>query len=94
MLVLPALGRVFRLSLFTESSSAVHEGNMVSYKGYLIVGEALKLHADWWRSQGSVYTTARKELSISNSLRALFSSPKKLPKRTVLNSAKSGWTEI
>jgi hypothetical protein len=31
---------------------------MVSYKGYLIVGEALKLHADWWRSQGSVYTNS------------------------------------
>jgi hypothetical protein len=31
---------------------------MVFYKGYLIVGEALKLHADWWRSQGCVYTNS------------------------------------
>jgi hypothetical protein len=28
---------------------------MVSYKGYLIIGEALKLHPDWWRSQGTIF---------------------------------------
>jgi hypothetical protein len=32
---------------------------MVEYKGYLIIGAALRVHrssSDWWRSQGSVYT--------------------------------------
>jgi hypothetical protein len=32
---------------------------MVGYKGYLIVGHALRVHpisSDWWRSQGNVFT--------------------------------------
>jgi hypothetical protein len=32
---------------------------MVQYKGYLILGKALRVDPsspDWWRSQGSVYT--------------------------------------
>jgi hypothetical protein len=34
---------------------------MVDYKGYLIVGHAVRVHptsSDWWRSQGSVYTNS------------------------------------
>ncbi len=35
--------------------------NSVEYKGYLIFGNALRVHptsSDWWRSQGSVYSNA------------------------------------
>jgi hypothetical protein len=37
--------------------SAVQEGNMVSYKGYLIYGKALVIHpnSQAWRSLGVVY---------------------------------------
>ena len=36
--------------------------NSVEYKGYLIFGNALRVHptlSDWWRSQGSVYSNAQ-----------------------------------
>jgi hypothetical protein len=65
---------------------------MVSYKGYLILGEALKIHPDWWRSQGTVYMN-NPEGYIHVKQRH-FSSPKKLPKRTASNSVKRGWTKI
>jgi hypothetical protein len=50
---------------------------MVDYKGYLIVGYAVRVHptsSDWWRSQGVIL------------------SPNVPLKTTALNSAKSGWT--
>ena len=31
---------------------------MVRYKGYLIVGKALSVPPEWWRSQGSVFTNS------------------------------------
>jgi hypothetical protein len=36
---------------------------MVQYKGYLIIGKALRVNpdsSDWWRSQGDVFTKSRK----------------------------------
>jgi hypothetical protein len=40
------------------------EGNMVRYKGYLIVGKALRVHPtspEWWRSQGGVFANKQQE---------------------------------
>jgi hypothetical protein len=37
----------------------LYEENMIPYKGYLILGKALRVHPhspEWWRSQGSVFT--------------------------------------
>jgi hypothetical protein len=37
---------------------------MIPYKGYLISGEAVRIHPDapdWWRTQGAVFTNKPKE---------------------------------
>jgi hypothetical protein len=43
--------------------SAVQEGNMVSYKGYLIYGKALVIHpnSQAWRSLDVVYAKTSRE---------------------------------
>jgi hypothetical protein len=39
--------------------SLLRESMMVGYKGYLIFGQAMRVHpssSGWWRSQGNVFT--------------------------------------
>jgi hypothetical protein len=43
----------------------------VEYKGYLIFGNALRVHptsSDWWRSQGNVFTNTQEGSILSKQL--------------------------
>jgi hypothetical protein len=69
---------------------------MIPYKGYLISGKAVRVNpnsSDGWRSHGDVFVNSSNGSIHIKHLEAVMSSPKKLPKRTALNSAKSGWTK-
>jgi hypothetical protein len=59
----PNTGIWFRATFIAYFRQSTEE-NMVRYKGYVIVGKALRVHPtspEWWRSQGGVFANKKQK---------------------------------